>query len=74
MDNGSTDERYLMVKKFGGTACYVFQEKGGISITRNKGLERARGNIISFIDSDEIGLKTNYNYNYCYYKKLLRWR
>ena len=58
VDDGSTDGSYEMLMEY--QACYtekiqVFrQNHGGISKARNYGFEKARGNYIYYMDSDDI--------------------
>lgn len=56
IDNASTDNIEEVVKKmaspFKGSLRYVFEAKKGLSHARNKGIEEARGDIISFTDDD----------------------
>lgn len=54
VDDGSTDETKSVVKKFNGNVRYVYQENAGVSAARNKGLKLINGNLISFIDADDI--------------------
>lgn len=56
IDDGSPDDSHLIAKQF----CeedkrfrYFHKENGGLSDTRNYGLNKAKGEYISFIDSDD---------------------
>lgn len=57
VDNNSTDQTVDIVKKFNDKLTklkIVNQNKQGIAPSRNKGFEKARGQIIASTDSDEI--------------------
>lgn len=59
VDDGSTDNTYAMIKRL---LChtnelvvkYIFQKNGGVSSARNRGINIASGQFISFLDSDDI--------------------
>lgn len=60
VDDGSSDRTKDMVKKFYGKnkkVSYICQEHQGVSAARNKGLLKARGKFILFLDSDDRFLK-----------------
>lgn len=54
VDDGSTDETESIVKNFNGKVRYVYQENAGASSARNRGLEMANCDLLSFIDADDI--------------------
>jgi glycosyltransferase involved in cell wall biosynthesis len=54
VDDGSTDETREVVDSFAFDIQYVYQENRGVSAARNEGLLRARGDIIAFLDSDDL--------------------
>jgi glycosyltransferase involved in cell wall biosynthesis len=54
VDDGSTDGTEEMIKKFGDSITYHWQENGGDAAARNKLIQLARGEYISFIDSDDL--------------------
>ena len=54
VDDGSTDGTEDMVKQLGVPVTYHWQENGGDAAARNKLIELARGQYISFIDSDDL--------------------
>ncbi|MBL4672696.1 MAG: glycosyltransferase family 2 protein, partial [Arenicella sp.] len=56
VDDGSTDQTRQQVRRFGGACRYVFQPNGGPSAARNAGLKLAKGELISFLDSDDLWL------------------
>jgi glycosyltransferase involved in cell wall biosynthesis len=54
VDDGSTDGTEDMLKQLGFPVTYHWQENGGDAAARNKLIELARGQYISFIDSDDL--------------------
>jgi glycosyltransferase involved in cell wall biosynthesis len=57
VDDGSTDEtREVIASRYGTDArvIYVFQEQTGVAGARNTGLARARGDLVAFLDSDDV--------------------
>jgi glycosyltransferase involved in cell wall biosynthesis len=56
VDDGSTDGTRDVVSRFGGRVQYVYQENRGPSAARNRGICLARGEFISFLDSDDVWL------------------
>ena len=57
IDDGSTDDTAAVVKKVidgDDRFHYTWQPNGGLSAARNAGLERARGEIIQFLDADDV--------------------
>jgi len=58
IDNGSSDgtrqtvEAYI--EKYPDTFRYYFEEKEGISNARNCGVENARGDVLAYVDDDEL--------------------
>lgn len=57
VDDGSTDETESVVKAMEGDIHYIYQENAGSAKARNTGLEMARGNLISFLDADDVWIK-----------------
>lgn len=56
IDDGSTDDTSLMFKdndNENGKIKYIYQENGGVSKARNTGIKFAKGEFISFLDSDD---------------------
>ncbi|MGD2093736.1 MAG: glycosyltransferase [Phycisphaerales bacterium] len=54
VDDGSTDGTDDMIKKLGVPVAYHWQENRGDATARNKLIELAKGQYISFIDSDDL--------------------
>lgn len=56
VDDGSTDQSYNICEKFKQTDCRIkvlHKVYGGVSTARNAGIDVARGEYISFVDSDD---------------------
>lgn len=58
VDDGSTDDTQEMLKSYGDRIRVVCQHNAGPSAARNRGIEASRGEIIAFLDSDDIWLPT----------------
>lgn len=56
VDDGSNDQTRQHVQHFGGACNYVYQSNGGPSSARNTGIKLAKGELISFLDSDDLWL------------------
>jgi glycosyltransferase involved in cell wall biosynthesis len=54
VDDGSTDGTAGIAKSFQGDVRYVYQQNQGPAAARNTGLKMARGNIIAFLDADDL--------------------
>lgn len=57
VDDGSADDTEAIIKKIEGNIQYVYQENAGVAAARNRGLELAQGDLIGFIDADDIWMK-----------------
>ena len=54
VDACSTDNTREIIKRYGERVIYVFENIPGIAAARNKGIALARGEIITFLDADDI--------------------
>ncbi len=61
IDDGSTDATSGTVGKFlgDGRIKYFHQKNSGVSAARNLGIEKAKGDFISFLDADDVWVETN---------------
>jgi glycosyltransferase involved in cell wall biosynthesis len=53
IDDGSTDNTADVVARYGDRVRYYWQPNGGLGAARNAGLDRAEGDWIAFLDSDD---------------------
>lgn len=58
VDDGSTDDTLEMLKSYGDRIRLVSQENRGPAAARNRGVAASRGEIIAFLDSDDLWLPT----------------
>lgn len=58
VNDGSTDSSEEIIKKYikkyPSVTRYIYKENGGLSSARNVGIKEAKGEYLSFIDSDDI--------------------
>jgi glycosyltransferase involved in cell wall biosynthesis len=54
VDDGSTDNTKEVVHSLAKDILYIYRENRGVSAARNAGLQRARGDFIAFLDSDDL--------------------
>ena len=54
IDDGSTDNTSTQLKSIGNKIIYKWQENQGVSQARNIGLKLAKGELIAFLDADDI--------------------
>jgi glycosyltransferase involved in cell wall biosynthesis/acetyltransferase-like isoleucine patch superfamily enzyme len=56
VDDGSTDNTQDVLRRFEGKIINIRKENAGLSAARNTGIERARGDYIAILDSDDVWL------------------
>jgi glycosyltransferase involved in cell wall biosynthesis len=56
VDDGSTDETPEVLKSYGDAIIPVVQDNAGPSAARNRGIRESSGDLIAFLDSDDIWL------------------
>jgi GT2 family glycosyltransferase len=54
VDDGSKDETAAACHRFGSAVRYVFQPNAGVAAARNHGALLATGDLLAFLDSDDI--------------------
>lgn len=54
VDDGSVDDTADIVAGFGDAVRYVRQENAGVCVARNRGVEESSGELIAFLDADDI--------------------
>jgi glycosyltransferase involved in cell wall biosynthesis len=56
MDGGSTDKTVNVLKEYGDRLTWVSEKDGGQTDAINKGLRQARGEIVAYLNSDDVYL------------------
>lgn len=56
VDDGSTDDTVERMKGYGARVRYLYQQTRGPAAARNKGIEASTGELIAFLDSDDMWL------------------
>src|SRR5688500_43296 len=54
VDDGSTDATAAVVEALDGPITLVQQENAGVAAARNRGIAAARGELIAFLDADDL--------------------
>jgi glycosyltransferase involved in cell wall biosynthesis len=58
VDDGSTDDTQNKLKRYGDRIRVVYQQNSGPAAAWNRGIQESRGEIITFLGSDDIWLPT----------------
>jgi glycosyltransferase involved in cell wall biosynthesis len=54
VDDGSTDNTRVVLAPFGDRIRYIYQANGGLSAARNTALAHAGGELIAYLDADDL--------------------
>ncbi|MCL6640281.1 MAG: glycosyltransferase [Candidatus Rokubacteria bacterium] len=54
VDDGSTDGTAAAVRRYGSRVRYVHRPNGGLAAARNTGLDHSTGEIVVFLDADDL--------------------
>ena len=54
VDDGSTDDTQRVLGLFAPSIINIHQENRGVAAARNAGINRSRGSIVMFLDSDDL--------------------
>ncbi len=58
VNDGSTDETQEVLKSYGNAIVSVIQDNAGPAAARNRGIRESKGDLIAFLDSDDLWLTT----------------
>ncbi len=56
IDDGSTDDTVQVLETYADQIRLIKQENSGSAVARNRGIEESRGELIAFLDSDDLWL------------------
>jgi glycosyltransferase involved in cell wall biosynthesis len=56
VDDGSSDDSRDVAMRYSGQVRYVHQENQGIGAARNRGVDLAAGDLLAFLDADDVWL------------------
>jgi len=67
VDDGSTDGTRDLTKEYQGRIKYIYTENSGVSAARNIGIKEAKGELIAFLDSDDLWMPAKLSYQVEYF-------
>ena len=75
INDGSTEDINYILNKYNQKIRYYYTENNGAAAARNKGIEKASGDYIAFLDSDDIweSTKLQKQIDYLSYNKQCLW-
>lgn len=59
VDDGSTDNTKSIIKSFGNSIKYIYQDNKGLAGARNTGIHASKGEFVTFLDTDDYFVKEN---------------
>ena len=68
VDDGSRDDTAAVVRECGPAVQYLWQENRGVSAARNRGVAASTGDVIAFLDSDDLWLPTKVTAQVAYFQ------
>ena len=68
VDDGSCDGTAAVVSGFGPAVQYLWQENRGVSAARNRGVAASTGDLIAFLDSDDLWLPRKISAQVAYFE------
>ena len=68
VDDGSRDGTAAVVSRFGTAVHYLWQENRGVSAARNRGVAASTGDLIAFLDSDDLWLPSKVSAQVAYFE------
>ena len=68
VDDGSRDGTAEVVSGFGPAVQYLWQENRGVSAARNRGVAASTGDLIAFLDSDDLWLPSKVSAQVAYFE------
>lgn len=54
VDDGSGDDSEAVVRRYGDRVRWIRQQRQGVSAARNRGVQESRGELIAFLDADDL--------------------
>ena len=68
VDDGSRDGTAAVVGEFGAAVRYLWQENRGVSAARNRGAAASTGDLIAFLDSDDLWMPRKVSAQVAYFE------
>ena len=69
VDDGSTDDTEAVLRGYGDRICILRQQNKGVSAARNAGIRSAAGDLISFLDSDDLWLPAKLSHQTAFFDR-----